>query len=159
MQLRSLLVLAVIAVSNLAHAQEYRLKDLRIENPYARATVPHQPSGGAYVTIENVGKEADRLIAVSSPVAKSGELHMMSMDDNVMRMREVSGIDLTPATKVEMKPGDGYHVMLMGLRQPLKAGDRFPLKLIFEKSGTTEVSVTVRDIGKQGAGSAAHHKH
>lgn len=156
MQFRSLFPLAVAVLATaIAHAQEYTLKDLHIERPYARATVANQPSGGAYLSIENKGKTADKLIAAASPVAKSVQIHTMSMEGNVMKMREVSGIELKPSAKVQMKPGDGYHLMLIGLRQPLKAGDKFPLTLTFEKAGKTEVSVTVEDRKDSGA----HHMH
>ncbi len=69
----------------------------------------------------------------------------MSMDGNVMKMREVDGIEIKPATRVAMQPGEGYHIMLIGLKKPLKAGDKFPLTLTFEKSGKVEVSVWVEE--------------
>lgn len=149
---------AALAVSMLAHAQEVRLKDLQIENPYARATVANQPAGGAYVTIENKGKLADKLVGASSPMAKSVEIHTMTMDGNVMKMREVGQIEIKPSARIEMKPGEGYHLMLMGLSQPLKAGETFPLTLMFEKAGKTEVKVTVQEKkdAKQGG---SHHMH
>jgi copper(I)-binding protein len=146
MHLRSLFVLvATLAVGTIVHAHESTLNGLHIEHPYARPTVPMQRSGGAYLTIENKGKDADKLVAVSSPIAESVQIHTMSMDGDVMKMREVDGIELKPASKVEMMPGHGYHLMMLGLRQPLKAGDRFPLTLTFEKAGKTEVSVIVMD--------------
>lgn len=151
MKLRSTLtfVVAVLA-SGFACAEEYKLKDLHITDPYARATMPGQPAGGAFLTIENKGKEADRLVAASSPAAKSVEIHTMSMEGNVMKMREVADIELKPASKLVMKPGEGYHLMLMGLPQPLKAGDKFPMTLTFEKAGKTEVSVTVQEMRRGG---------
>ncbi|MGH8807677.1 MAG: copper chaperone PCu(A)C [Noviherbaspirillum sp.] len=159
MQFRSTLTFAVaILAGTVAHAQEYKLKDLRIEHPYARATVPNQPSGGAYLTIENRGKNADKLVAASSPVAKSVEIHTMSMEGDVMKMREVGELELKPAAKIEMMPGQGYHLMLLGLRQPLKAGDKFPLSLTFEKAGKTDVTVSVPDKKDAKTGSA-HHGH
>ncbi|WP_211452519.1 copper chaperone PCu(A)C [Collimonas antrihumi] len=147
MSVRSVsLFLCSLAISVSAYAQEYDLGSLHISHPYARATVPGQPGGGAFLSIENKGKEADKLIGVSSSVAKSSEIHTMSMDGNVMKMREVGEIDLPPASTVNMKPGHGYHVMLMGLNQPLKAGDKFPLTLTFRKAGKIEVSVVVTDL-------------
>jgi periplasmic copper chaperone A len=146
MHLRSLLVLAVaLAVGPVVHAYEYTFNGLHIGHPYARPTVPMQRSGGAYLSIENKGKDADKLVAASSPIAESVQIHTMSMDGDVMKMREVDGIDLKPASKVEMMPGHGYHLMMLGLRQPLKAGDKFPMTLTFEKAGKTEVSVVVSD--------------
>ncbi|HYC41355.1 MAG TPA: copper chaperone PCu(A)C [Noviherbaspirillum sp.] len=140
------------------HAQETKLKDLIIDSPYARATVTNQRSGGAYVTIENKGKNADKLVGASSPVAKSVEIHTMTMDGNVMKMREVGQIEIPASGRVEMKPGDGYHLMLMGLQQPLKAGDSFPMTLVFEKAGKTEVKVKVQDKKDAGHG-GMHHGH
>jgi copper(I)-binding protein len=159
MTLRFIAALAFAAAfGTSAQAQEFKLNGLHINHPYARATVVNQPSGGAYLTIENKGKTADRLIAVSSPVARKVEIHTMSMEGNVMKMREVDGIELKPSAKVEMKPGDGYHLMLTGLQQQLKAGDKFPLTLTFEKAGKTEVSVTVQ--GKKDAKEGGmHHMH
>ena len=114
-----------------------------------------QPSGGAYLTLENRGSAADRLLEVSSPVAASAQIHTMSMEGDVMRMREVGALDLAPATKVDMKPGAGYHIMLVGLKQPLQAGDKFPMTLNFEKAGKIEVSVTVD--GKEAKPSSHAH--
>jgi periplasmic copper chaperone A len=159
MTLRFIATLAVTAtLGAAAQAQEYKLNGLHIDRPYARATVANQPAGGAYLTIENKGKAADRLIAASSPVAMKVEIHTMSMESNVMKMRQVDGIELKPSAKIEMKPGDGYHLMLMGLQQPLKAGEKFPLTLTFEKAGKTEVSVTVQDK-KESKGGGTHHMH
>jgi periplasmic copper chaperone A len=158
MYLRSIVALVITAsIAVAAQAQEYKLNSLRIEQPYARATMPSQPAGGAYLTIENKGESADRLIAASSPVAKKVEIHTMAMEGNVMKMREVEGIELKPSSRIEMKPGQGYHLMLMGLQQPLKAGDKFPLTLVFEKAGKTEVSVSVRGLNEKSGGGHSMH--
>jgi copper(I)-binding protein len=158
MSLRSVsLLFCALALSVSAHAHEYELGSLHIGHPYARATVPGQPSGGAFLSIENKGKEADKLIGVSSPAAKSAEIHTMAMDGNVMKMREVGEIALPPASTVDMTPGHGYHIMLMGLAQPLKAGDKFPLTLTFQKAGKVEVSVYVTDLS--GKAADAPHQH
>lgn len=158
MSLRSVsLFVCALAVSVSAYAHEYDLGSLHIGHPYARATVPGQPSSGAFLSIENKGKEADKLIGVSSPAAKSAEIHTMSMDGNVMKMREVGEIELAPASTIEMTPGHGYHIMLMGLAQPLKAGDKFPLTLTFQKAGKVEVSVHVTDLS--GKAADASHQH
>lgn len=151
MQLRSLVSLfAFAALCASASAHDYQAGTIHIDHPYARPTVPGQPSGGAYLTLENRGKDADRLLAADSPAAKKTEIHTMSMVGNVMKMREADGIELAPAAKVTMKPGDGYHIMLIGLKQQLKVGDTLPLTLTFEKAGKVEVSVQVQDM-KQNA--------
>jgi len=147
MKLPALLALAsalvLSSITGAASAQDIELGKLKISAAHARPTVPMQPAGGAYVTIENRGDNADTLISASSPVAASTQIHTMRMEDNVMRMREVGKLELQPHARVTMKPGDGYHLMLVGLRQPLKSGERFPLTLIFENAGRTEVMVSV----------------
>lgn len=134
---------AALLLAGAAHGHSYELGTIRIGHPHARPTVAQQPSGGAYMTLENRGSTSDRLLEASSPVAASTQIHTMSMEGDVMRMREVGALDLAPAAKVEMKPGAGYHIMLIGLKQPLQAGDKFPMTLNFEKAGKIEVSVTV----------------
>jgi copper(I)-binding protein len=163
MQLRSLLVFSTaLVVSAAALAHSFSVGDLHIGHPFARSTVPGQSSGAAYLTIENSGKNADKLVGVMSPMAKNTELHSMTMDGNVMKMREVQDIEIKPAAKVSLKPGDAYHIMLIGLSQPLKVGDKFPLTLSFAKAGKVEVSVVVQDIDKEAApakDAVAPHKH
>lgn len=140
-----LALIAAFAFTGAAHAHDYKVAELQVGHPWARPTVPGQPSGGAYLSIENKGKAGDKLIAVASTIAKSAEIHTMSMDGNVMKMREVGSIDIKPAEKIAMQPGNGYHIMLIGLSRPLKAGDKIPLTLTFEKAGKLEVSLYVED--------------
>jgi copper(I)-binding protein len=121
--------------------------NIAVGHSYARATVPGQPSAGAYLSIENKGKEADTLKSISTPVAKTAEVHTMKMDGDVMKMREAGNIDIKPSEKISMQPGGGYHVMLMGLNKPLKNGDHFPMTLTFAKAGKVEIDVTVEAPG------------
>ncbi|PUA18227.1 copper chaperone PCu(A)C [Glaciimonas sp. PCH181] len=149
--------LLTLALSATAYAHDYKVGALKIDHPYARATMPGQPSGGAYLSIENTGKEADKLLNVASPAAKSAEIHDMKMDGNIMKMREVGEIELRPMSTVVMTPGGGYHIMLMGLTKPLKAGDKFPMTLTFQKAGKIEVSVSVDDIKNKPTDAAHQH--
>ncbi|HEX7644238.1 MAG TPA: copper chaperone PCu(A)C [Burkholderiaceae bacterium] len=114
-----------------------------IDRAHARATVPGQTTGAAYVDIENRGKADDKLLKISSPVAQSAEVHSMTMDGTIMRMREVGQIDLKPAAKVTMAPNEGMHIMLIGLKQPLRPGQKIPLSLRFEKAGKIDVEAIV----------------
>ena len=132
---------------------EYRIGQLKIENPYARATVAGQKAAGGFMKIENKGA-ADQLIAASSPVAGEMQLHTMAMDGNVMKMREVKAIEVPANGSVDLKPG-GLHLMFMDIKSPLKAGESVPVKLKFQKAGEIEIKVPVRDMG---AGSG-HMKH
>jgi copper(I)-binding protein len=150
-----------LGIAAAANAHDYKVGALHIAHPYARATVPNQPAGAAYMTIENKGTEADKLIGGTAPIARSVQIHTMSMDGNVMKMREVSSLEIKPSEKLVLQPGDGYHIMLIGLKQPLKAGDKFPMTLKFEKAGPVDVSVHVEEktekTGK--TGKAAAHQH
>ena len=141
--IKQFLWLCVAALSTGAvHAAGYRAGNISITDPHARPTVPGQPGGAAYLTLENTGS-ADRLVGVASPVAQSAGIHTMRMDGDIMRMREAGELPLPPAAKVAMKPGMGYHIMLNGLKQPLKEGATFPMTLTFEKAGKVEVTVIV----------------
>ncbi|MGZ3157481.1 MAG: copper chaperone PCu(A)C [Burkholderiaceae bacterium] len=143
---RLLTCITTLAISALALAHDYKVGNLQIEHTVARPSFPGQPSGAAYLTIENHGKVSDKLMSVSSPIAQSAQIHTMSMEGNVMRMREVDGIELKPTSKTVMQPGNGYHIMLVGLKKPLNLGDQFPLTLMFEKAGKLNVSITVEEV-------------
>ena len=130
-------------------AQSYTFDNLRIDHPYARPTPPGARAGGAYFEIENRGAQADRLVRVSTPAAGAAEVHSMSMDGNMMRMRAVTALDIPPHATTALKP-NGYHVMLLDLKRPLAAGDAVPLTLTFEKTGVVEVTARVEPIGATG---------
>ena len=113
---------------------------------WARATPPGAKTGAAYVTVTNTGKEADRLLSVSTPVAGMAQLHTTINDNGVLKMRPIAAIDVKPGASVTLKPG-GYHLMLMQLTQPLKQGETFPLVLTFAKAGKVETEVKVQKAG------------
>lgn len=152
----SLLWLAAFGIAHAAHANEFRAGEMRIVQPFARATAPGQPAAAAYLTIENKGGQKDRLISASTPAAKSVELHTMSRDGDVMRMRQVDDIPVDAGSSVAMKPGEGYHLMLLGLAAPLAKNASFPMTVVFEKAGKAEISVQVLD---RNAGTAGSHSH
>ena len=143
---RLFIFITTLAISAFALAHDYKIGNLQIEHAVARPSFPGQSSGAAYLSIENHGKAFDKLISISSPIAKSAQIHTMSMEGNVMKMREVDGIELKPSSKTIMQPGNGYHIMLIGLKQPLKLGDKFPLTLTFEKAGKLNVPVVVEEV-------------
>ncbi|MFL2845427.1 MAG: copper chaperone PCu(A)C [Candidatus Puniceispirillaceae bacterium] len=100
-----------------------------------RATVGSMPNSAAYVSITNHGKMADRLIGVTSNLARKTELHKMEMDNGVMKMRQVvGGIDLLAGKTIHLAPG-GHHVMLVGLNAPLTADSMFKITLVFQNAG------------------------
>jgi copper(I)-binding protein len=147
--------LALCFVGIAASAHDYRAGDLKIAHPWARMTVPGQPSGGAYLKLQNTGSVPERLLGGSTVAAERLELHSMSMDGNVMKMREVQAIDVAPGQTVELSPGQ-LHIMLIGLKAPLKAGDKVPVTLKFEKAGDVKIELMVEAIAPGVAPSAAH---
>ena len=147
------LATALVTASALTQAHQFKLGSITIGHPYARSTVPGQPAGGGFLKLDNQGGD-DKLLAATSPVSKAVELHTMSMDGDVMRMRQVDAIDLPAGKTVELKPG-GLHMMFVGLKAPLKAGDKFPLVLKFEKAGEVTVEVHV-ETPKAGDAAPAH---
>jgi periplasmic copper chaperone A len=149
-----LAVLSAALLAGAVHAAGYRAGNISITDPHARPTVPGQPGGAAYFTLENTGGSADRLVGVSSPAAQSAEIHTMQMDGDIMRMREAGELTLPPAARVEMKPGMGYHIMLQGLKQPLQTGAAFAMTLTFEKAGKVDVTVIVDGRQARPAGHA-----
>ena len=131
---------------------------LRVDHTWARATVPGQPAAGGYLTVTNPGPAADRLLSVQADVSSSVELHSMSMDGDIMRMRQVDGVDVPAGGSVELKPG-GLHVMFIGLKAPLKAGTAFPVTLNFARAGAVKATMAVKDAGAASEGHAHGHKH
>lgn len=162
MNFRSLLCISALLTSTSVLAHDYRIGDLYIGQPYARPSVAGQSNGAAYFSIENKSSRADTFVSADSPAAGSVEIHSMSMDGGVMRMREVGGIDLKPGAKVTMQPGNGYHLMMVDLKAPLKTGDKLPLTLHFKNAGKLEVSLSVEDhASRNGSVSSVSsaHKH
>ena len=154
---RASLAFAFVTTATLAHGST--VGDIEIGHPYATPSLPGTSNGAAYFAmLENTGNAADRLLRASTPVATRVELHTMAVNaQGVMRMREIDGIALAPHAKIRMRPGSGLHLMLVGLKQPLKDGTRFPMTLEFERAGKVEVTVIVE--GDSSGGGAAGHMH
>lgn len=147
------LTFSVTGVAHACESHQYQLGSLKIDHPFARATVGPARVSATYVVIENSG-EADRLVSASTDVSEKVELHTMELSDGVMRMREVEGgIDVPAGGKAVLEPG-GLHIMLLGLTQELVEGERFPMTLTFEQAGEIEVEVVI-----EGAAAGAHSGH
>ena len=149
-----LALLALLLMALPAAAHDYKLGALEIGQPWARATPPTAPTGGGYLSVKNTGTEPDRLISISSPAAGTVQVHEMKMEGNVMRMRELDGpLEIKPGETVTLAPG-GMHLMMMGLKEPLKQGEKVPLTLVFEKAGKIDVELVVVAMGA----SPKHHE-
>jgi periplasmic copper chaperone A len=130
-----------------AAAHEYNIGSLHIGHPWSRATPKGATIGAGYLKITNNGTAPDRLLGGSSEAAKSFELHVMSMEKGVMKMRPVEGgIEIKPGETVEFKP-ESYHAMFVGLKEPLVQGHRVKATLDFEKAGKVAVEFVVESIG------------
>ena len=156
---RALCVATLCAATLDAAAHGADVGDIAIGHPYATPSIPGTSNGAAYLaSIENKGAVADRLVRASTPAAARVELHTMAVDSQgVMRMREIDGIALAPKAKVQMKPGAGLHMMLIGVKEPLKEDASFPMTLEFERAGKVEVKVVVSR--PKPAGMADGHMH
>lgn len=149
-----LCVCVVLLCSGAVSAHEFSVGKIRIIHPWARATAPGAAAGGGFMVLENAGA-ADRLVSAQAGVSAVVELHTMSMEGNVMRMRKLEqGIELPAGGRVALKPG-GLHVMFIELKAPLKEGESFPLTLQFEKAGEVSVSVEVMGMGAGGVSKMA----
>ena len=150
------LLAALALLGSGAAAKDYKVGALEIKNPWIPVAPKGAPVAGGYLTIVNTGNETDRLVSGSTPLASRFELHRMTMDQGVMRMRPVTGgLEIKPGETVELRPGS-LHVMFVGLKQPLEKGRTIKGTLVFEKAGPVEIEYTVE---AQRAAPAAHSGH
>lgn len=155
------LALSVVSGVHLASAHEHghgKQGNIVIENPWARESPPTVTNGAVYMRLINKGMEADRLLAVSAEVAENAELHAHLMEEGVVKMRPVEAIEVSPGEPTVLEPG-GLHIMLIDLKEPLKAGQHFPLTLQFDRAGEVQVEVTVRRPGETSMSEEGHKQH
>jgi copper(I)-binding protein len=150
--LRALCVLAALAAPPV-FAQS--ATSVKVENAWARATAPGQKNGSVYVDLTSTSNAA--LVAAGSPVAGRAELHSMSTESGVMRMRALPRLELPAGKTVKLAPG-GTHVMLVDLKQPLKPGDKVPLTLSVQSSGTSLTTLKI-EAEVRAVGAANPHPH
>lgn len=151
------IVVTVLAAPVLAH--NFTIGKMAIGHPWTRETAATQSVGGGFLTIRNGGKTADRLVSASSPFAAEVQIHTMSMDGGVMKMRPLKdGITIPAGQTVELKPG-GLHIMFIGLKQPFKKGGQIPATLKFLKAGTVKVSFAVQPVDSSAPMEAGHAGH
>jgi copper(I)-binding protein len=136
------MVVTVALLIGVGEAHEYRRGDLQIDHPWARALPAVAKNGAVYLEIRNAGTASDRLVAISTPAAESAELHRTQVDGAIARMGELVTLEIKPGDSALLHPG-GPHIMLNGLKLPLKAGTEFPLTLRFERAGPVELEIRV----------------
>jgi copper(I)-binding protein len=141
---------AILLLAPSANAEDVKAGDLVISQAWTRATPGGAKTGGGFLTIENKGSAADKLIGASADAAGKIEVHEMAMNGGVMKMRPLeSGLAIEPGKTVKLAPG-GYHLMMMDLKNPLKEGDKLPVTLQFEKAGKVAVTLDVEGVGGKG---------
>lgn len=139
-----------LSLSATAFAHDYKKGDLLIDHPWARMSPMVAGNGVVFMTIHNHGGQTDRLVKAAATVSEKVELHTHLMEDGVMKMRQIQGIDVDPAAPAVLKPG-GLHVMLINLKEPLKEGARFPVTLTFQNAGEVMVEAVVAGPGAMAA--------
>lgn len=151
MTLRIALVLVAALVAP-ASAQMTRHGSITVADPWSRATSLRANIGAGYVTLRNTGARPDRLVSATSPRAARVEIHTMSLDGGIMRMRPLAdGLVVPAGGEASLAPG-GHHIMLIGLTAPLKVGERIPATLRFARAGDVRVQFRVVSAGSTVAG-------
>jgi copper(I)-binding protein len=165
MRIPAALLALSLAFGGSAAAHDYSAGPIKIDHPWSRATPKGASVAGGYMKITNTGTTPDRLIGGSVEAARRFEIHEMSMEGGVMKMREMpKGVEIAPGATVELKPG-GYHVMMMNLSKQFMQGDKVKGTLTFEKAGKIDVEFAVEAVGgaPQGhgapSGAKGGHKH
>ena len=150
-----------ITIAALIFAAFPVMAQVTVKDPWVRATVSQQKATGAFMQITSA--QDARLVEAKSPVAGVVEVHEMSMEKDVMKMRAIPELALPAGKAVELKPG-GYHVMLMDLKQQMKEGGTVPLTLVIEgkdkKRSTVEVKASIKPLTTAAPAKMDHqHKH
>ena len=136
-------MLLVFATASAAFAHQYRAGPIEIAHPWSRPTPAGAPAGAGYMVLTNDGRADVRLVGGSTSAAAKVEIHEMSMEGGIMRMRPVKGGLVIPAGgSVALEPG-GYHIMFIGLRQSFAVGQRIPVTLTFQGAPSVQVEFTV----------------
>jgi copper(I)-binding protein len=150
--MRSLALAIALCMAGISSAYAQASSPIVISHAWARATPVSAANGAVYLTITNHGTTDDRLTGASTAVASKAQMHVTLNENGVMKMRPMADVPIKAGGRAQFKP-DGMHIMLLGLKHPLKAGDSFPLTLTFDKAGTVETMVKVEKAGATAPGS------
>lgn len=158
MRLIPLFAILLLAACSPAKPASYSVAGIAVTEPFSRPAA-QGGNGAGFFSVTNNNTGPDVLMAVESPVADVVQLHESSVKDGMMRMEELKGgVPLKAGETVTFKPG-GKHVMFIGLKQPLKAGDRIAATLVFRNAGRAPVELVVRDGAGGGMAGMDHHGH
>jgi hypothetical protein len=155
------LVLLALATGSSAFAESVTVGSLTLTDLWTNATPPGEQTANGYLTITNGGSEPDRLIAVSTPMAGTSEIHQMEMTGDVMTMTSIDSIEIPAGSSVTLTHHT-LHLIFIGLKVPLTEGRELPVTLVFEKAGTVDTVLEVLAIdaaGPDGSASVEHSGH
>ncbi len=156
--LLTLLLLFLMLPTSAIVAGDHGSSSVTVQTAWARATPGPATNGAVYVTIKNSGHHDDHLIKAQSEISERTALHTHIMDNGIAKMRHVEAITIPKMGAAQLKPG-GDHIMLMGLKRPLKKGDSITLSLTFKKAGIRNVTVAVKKVGAMGGNDHSPMKH
>ena len=149
-------ILLVMILSLCYLSVSYAEAQIEITDSWVRETPPGTSITALYMNIENTGAEDDALISVSSNISKNAEIHNTSVDENgVAKMEMLQSVSVPARKSVRFEPG-GMHIMLIGLEEPLKSGDKVEIELVFERAGKLNMEAEVVGIGDK---AQEHHHH
>lgn len=151
-------LISALMFASAAYAHEYKVASIDIHHPAVNATPPSAKVAAGYLTLKNSGSSDDTLVSVDAPtIANKVEIHEMKMTDGIMKMRPLAdGLDVPAGQEVALSP-HGAHVMFMGLKQPLVAGEKYEATLHFKNAGAVAVTFNVEPIGTEASSVHAHH--
>lgn len=160
---RFVILLTVLLATSPAPAQHQESGPVHVMSAWSRALPPVSRNGAVYLSMKNYAAVPDRLVGASSPIAEQVEIHTHAMEGGMVTMRRLVDIVLNPGEYVRLEPG-GNHLMLIGLKEPLKEGGQIPLTLEFENASPVELWVTVLEPSATGPGRHEHdhsgmHRH
>lgn len=136
---------ADVALARSEAAKPAATRSIAIVEPWVREAPPGASVVGAYMILRNPSPQADRLLSVRSPLAETVEIHRMTVKNGMMDMEAIPFLTIPAQGEVKLQPG-GKHLMIYGLKQDLREGDRLPLELKFEHSGTRMIDAPVRKV-------------
>jgi periplasmic copper chaperone A len=137
-----------------ALAADYDVGSMHITQPWSRATPKGATAGAGYMTITNKGTAPDRVSCVSDDASAQCQIHSMTMEGGVMKMRPVEGgLEIKPGETVTLKPG-GFHVMFVDLKHPLEQGNKVKVTLKFDKAGSVDIEYPILAVGATAPGTA-----
>jgi len=147
--------LHAVLTTSAAAAGDYDVGSIHISQPWSRATPKGATTGAGYMTLSNKGATPERVSCVSDDASAQCQIHTMTMEGGVMKMRPVEGgLEIKPGESVTLKPG-GNHMMFLSLKHPLEQGGMVKATLKFDHAGTVDVEYPVLAIGAPAPGASA----